>query len=88
MLSHNLFYVVLQASLYIPVLILKARKFAMLYTLGSLFVISRYEKYNLEISIFANQFSDVYTGTFIDLAIVYLNVPIQDFKASNEIVPH
>ena len=44
MLSHNLFYVVLQASLYIPVLILKARKFAMLYTLGSLFVISRYEK--------------------------------------------
>ncbi|XP_022343766.2 uncharacterized protein LOC111136897 [Crassostrea virginica] len=30
------------ASLYIPVLILKARKFAMLYTLGSLFVISSF----------------------------------------------
>ena len=46
------------------------------------------KNYNLEISIFANQLSDVYTGTFIDLASVYLNVPIQDFKASNEIVPH
>ncbi|KAK7093725.1 hypothetical protein V1264_007421 [Littorina saxatilis] len=30
------------ASLYIPMLILKARKFAMLYTLGSLFVISSF----------------------------------------------
>ena len=31
----------LQASLYIPFLILKARKFALLYSLGSVFIISR-----------------------------------------------
>jgi len=30
-----------QASLYIPLLLLKARKFALLYTLGSIFVIFR-----------------------------------------------
>ena len=31
-----------QASLYIPFLVLKARKFALLYTLGSVFVLFRY----------------------------------------------
>ncbi|XP_023236411.1 protein transport protein sft2-like [Centruroides sculpturatus] len=30
------------AGLYVPVLLFKARKFALLYTMGSLFVISRY----------------------------------------------
>jgi len=30
-----------KASLYVPVLLLKARKFALLYTLGSVFIISR-----------------------------------------------
>lgn len=40
---NNLSIYLLQASLYIPVLIIKARKFAMLYSLGSLFVISRWQ---------------------------------------------
>ena len=47
------------------------------------------KNYNLEMSIFANQLSGLYTGhTFINLGSVYLCVPMQDFKASNEIVPH
>ncbi|KAL8621600.1 hypothetical protein ACOMHN_036833 [Nucella lapillus] len=67
------------ASLYIPMLVLKARKFAMLYTLGSLFVISSFSflwgPYNHLKHLFSMNrlpFTAVYFGTMF--ATVYFSM--------------